>query len=144
MNEIENLLSEEIKDDISKLSSMKTGSDEKTKAISEIRELHKMRIEEIKANTEQIEKENQQELEADKHMLNAMIHDDEQAYREAQHKEQVKDRRINVAVQIGLAVVGWVVYDIWHRRGLKFEETGTITSPQTRNLISNMLPKLKR
>lgn len=36
-----------------------------------------------------------------------------------------------------------VAYGIWYHKGLKFEETGTVTSPMTRNLIVRMLPKKK-
>ena len=144
MNEIKDLLGVEIKSGITKLSSLKAGSDEKTKIIDQLSKLHKLRVEELKVEAECIEKENQQQLELDKHMFNTMVADDERAFKEAEIKDRRKDRVINVALQVGLAVVGWVTYDIWHRRGLRFEETGTITSPQTRNLISNMLPKLKR
>lgn len=144
MNEIKDLLGAEIKSDITKLSSLKAGSDEKTKIIDQLSKLHKLRVEELKVEAECIEKENQQQLEVDKYMLNTMVADDERAFKEAEIKDRRKDRAINVAVQVGLAVIGWVTYDIWYRRGLRFEETGTITSPQTRNLISNMLPKLKR
>lgn len=40
-------------------------------------------------------------------------------------------------------IVPIVAYGTWYNRGLKFEETGTVTSPMTRNLISRMLPKKK-
>ena len=66
---------------------------------------------------------------------------EEKADKEALRKDQNLDRWIGLGVQVGLAVGGWLVYDIWNRRGLKFEETGTITSPWTRNLVSRMLPK---
>lgn len=36
-----------------------------------------------------------------------------------------------------------VAYGIWYHKGLRFEETGTVTSPMTKNLIARMLPKKK-
>lgn len=59
----------------------------------------------------------------------------------SQREEHRKDRIVNVLTQAGLAVGGWFCYDIWHRRGLKFEETGAVVSQWTRNLMSKMLPK---
>lgn len=60
---------------------------------------------------------------------------------ETQTKEHRKDRIVNVVTQVGLAVGGWVVYDAWYKRGLKFEETGSLTTTWIRNLISKMFPK---
>lgn len=36
-----------------------------------------------------------------------------------------------------------VAYGIWYHKGLKFEETGTVTSAMTKNLIARMLPRKK-
>lgn len=36
-----------------------------------------------------------------------------------------------------------VAYGVWYHKGLKFEETGTVTSTMTKNLIARMLPKKK-
>ena len=118
MDEIKELLSEEIQDEIKNLSGLETGSEEKSKAINDLSKLHNLRIEELK-----IESEN--------------------AFKEAERKDRIKERVIGVAVQVGLAIGGWIAYDIWHSRGLKFEETGTVTSPWTRNLMSKMAPKNK-
>ena len=66
---------------------------------------------------------------------------EELALKRTQIREQKLDRWIAMGVQIGLALIGILAYDGWYRRGLKFEETGSVTSPMTRNLISKMLPK---
>lgn len=68
-------------------------------------------------------------------------HEKEMEMKENQIKEMALDRWVNLGIQVGLTLVGIVAYDCWYRRGLKFEETGTITTPMTRNLISKMLPK---
>lgn len=118
MNEIKELLSEEIEESIKSLSGLEEGSDKRSKAIDEVTKLHNMRMEEIKANAE---------------------HEENHKKR----KDEKIDRFINVGLQVVTFVGGLVAYDIWHRRGLRFEEEGTITSPHTRNLISRMLPGKK-
>ena len=116
MDEIKVMLDEEIKAEIEKLNTLDAGSDEKSKAVEDLTKLYKLKIEEQKAAMEQAEQL-------------------------ARRKEVNADRIINIGLQVGLAVGGWIVYDVWHRRGLKFEEEGTITSPWTRNLMSKMFPK---
>jgi hypothetical protein len=116
MDKNKELLSETIKEGITNLSKLEDGSDAKRKAVDDVAKLYSLKIEEDRLAVEREDKE-------------------------AQHKDLNRDRWINAGVQVGLAICGWLAYDIWYRRGLKFEETGTITSPQTRNLISKMLPK---
>ena len=119
----QNLLDEVIVDEIKNLSVMETGSQQKSKAVEDLTQLYKLKIEEAKIK--QAERDRLEEKE----------------FRETQAKSQFLDRCINVGLQIGLAVGGWIAYDIWNRRGLRFEETGTITSQWTRNLLSKMVPK---
>lgn len=144
MDEIKNLLDEQIKSEISGLSSLTTGSDEKSKAVNDLTKLYQARIDEIKAETALLEHRDRHELERDKHYLESQLSDEERRLKEAEYKSRNLDRWLGFGIQAGLAVLSIVSYDIWHRRGLKFEETGTITSPQTRNLISSMLPKFKK
>lgn len=116
MDEIKVMLDEEIKAEIEKLKSLDAGSDGKSSAVDDLTKLYKLRIEEQKAEMER---------------------EEQNARRDAEKAE----RMINIGLQVGLAVGGWIVYDMWHRRGLKFELEGTVTSPWTRNLMSKMFPK---
>lgn len=134
MDDLREMLGEEIKAEIQNLSELEPGSDEKSKAIDELSKLYRLKIEEIKADAEREDARTRNELEREK--LNLEIE-----RKESQRKADKLDRWLNVGVQAGLGVISLIAYDIWHRRGLKFEETGTVTSPQTRNLISKMLPK---
>ena len=134
MDEIRDLLGEEIKDEIENLSSLDAGSEAKSKAIEDIAKLYRLRIEEIKAETEKTDAQKRVELEE-------LKRGDAIKSEELQRENQKIDRWVNVGLQAGLMVGGWIVYDIWHRRGLKFEESGTITSPWTRNLMSKMFPR---
>lgn len=65
----------------------------------------------------------------------------ESEYKINQLNEQKIDRLVNLGTQVGLSILSIIAYDIWYRRGLRFEEKGTITSPMTRNLLSKILPK---
>lgn len=96
--------------------------------------LYKLKIESDKNETERLKNEADFDLTEDKNRK-------EEDFRAEQLKEQKTDRFVNIGLQVGLTILGIVSYDIWNRRGLKFEETGTITSPMTRNLFSKMLPK---
>ena len=123
MDQIKEKLDEEIEQEIQELAELEAGSDAKAKAIDGVTKLYKLKLDEIEAETRRKESENEKEL------------------KEAQRKDANRGQWISVAVQVGLAFAGWICYDIWHRRGLKFEETGTVTSPWTRNLMSNMKPR---
>lgn len=134
---IKEQLGEEIEAKLKELSYLDVSNDKHSKATDDLTKIHKMRIEEIKAETEREKVLLDHELETKKLAI-------EEEAKKADRKSQVLDRCLNVAIQAGLAIGGWVAYDIWHRRGLRFEETGTITSPLTRNLVSSMLPKFKK
>ena len=54
---------------------------------------------------------------------------------------QAKERRLDILLQVGLAFGSLVAYDVWYRRGLKFEETGVLRSPWIKNLVSRMFPR---
>lgn len=123
MDQIKQKLDEEIEQEIQELSELEAGSEAKAKAIDGVTKLYRLKLDEVEVTTKRRESENQKELE------------------EAKRKDANKSQWIGIAVQVGLAVAGWIAYDIWHRRGLKFEETGTVTSPWTRNLMSNMKPR---
>ena len=127
MAEIKDLLAEKLKEDIQNLSKLDAGTEAKAKAIDGIATLYRLRIDEMKAETDRIERWDQRES--------------DRAHKDEQRKDQKLDRWLNVGVQVGLALISCIAYDIWHRRGLRFEETGTISSPMTRNLVSKMTPK---
>ena len=134
MDQIKEKLGEELESEIDELSEMDAGSDAKAKAIDGIAKLYRLKIDEIEAEAKRNEIRERLELEK-------KAKDEERELKVIQRADANKDRWINIAVQVGLAVAGWVAYDIWYRRGLKFEETGTVTSPWMRNLMSKMQPR---
>lgn len=100
--------------------------EDKAKALTNVTELYKLRVEDSKLEQAKNEKLSEQDV------------------REAQLKGQKIDRWINLGLQIGLTVGGWLMFSMWQRREMKFELEGTPTTPMFRNILSQMTPKLKR
>lgn len=124
---IQEELNDVIEREIRNVSTLGTGTKEKSDAVRDLSELYRLRIEEAKVEVDRIDRKKQREAEI--------------RYRCEQSRSQAIDRWVNVGLQLALAVGGLMAYDVWYRRGLKFEETGTITSPMTKNLISRMIPR---
>lgn len=144
MDEIKKKLEAEIKSEISDLSKLKPGSEEKSKAITDLTKLNQSRIDIMKAETALLEHKDRHELERDKHFLECQTRDDDQRLKEAEYKSKNIGQWIMFGGQALMTVTTMIAYNYWFKKGLKFEETGTITSPHNRNLISNMLPKFKK
>lgn len=117
------LLDEVIVEEIQNLSNLDSGSSEKSSAVEDLTNLYKLKIEEAKIEQSKVERSEDMDL------------------KQTQLKSQAFERWLNIGVQVGLAIGGWIAYDVWNRRGLRFEETGTITSHMNRNLFSRMLPR---
>lgn len=150
--EIKEKLGEEIKNQIDNLSSLEPGSEEHCKAIDSLAKLYRLKIDDDKNEIDDDEKHNRRVMDGEQRVIDAElkekqinadieIRERELELKEDQHREEVKSRWINAGVQVGLTLLGIIAYDIWNKRGLRFEEQGSITSPQTRNLYSKMLPK---
>lgn len=111
MSENQTRLEKEIERLLKELKALDPSTVEYSTVASRLDTLYKLSIENLKADTEKVERK--------------------------------KDRIANVGVQAGLAIGGWIAYDIWNRRGLNFEKTGTVGSMWVRNLIGKMLPAKK-
>lgn len=117
------LLDEVIEKEIQEISALNIGADDRADLIEELNQLYKLRIEEAKIEQARLEKYEEKEM------------------KQAQLKSQSLDRWVNIGLQVGLTLASLIAYNIWFNRGLKFEETGTVASPMTRNLMSKMLPR---
>ena len=136
MADIQGLLDGVIETKIQDLGSLTSGSDEEKAAIQSLATLHKLRIEEIKAQTE-----------ADEHALKERelnCKDADRAHEEALQERQVKAQMIERYVRFGVdaanLVLPLVFYGIWMNRGFKFEETGAFTSTTFKNLLNRFRP----
>lgn len=114
MAEIKKLLDDAIETEIIYLNSL-SDVDNKSEVIKNLAVLHKLRIDEIKT-----------EMETDE-----------------RHERRFLDKEINDA-RMGIAVLELVLplifYNIWMKRGLRFEETGTFTSQTFKNLFNRFKP----
>lgn len=67
-------------------------------------------------------------------------------YKANVEKQKITEERwfkvATIATQLAIAVGGWILYDKWSARGMKFEETGHVSSKWTQNLNSKMTPKI--
>lgn len=123
---IKELLDEEIKTELSELSSFDTGSKEKSEAIDSLIKLYKLRIEENRTELDYIDKINEHTL--------------DEKFKSVQMSEQVKDRYIKLGIAAAELVLPMIFYAVWMHRGFKFEETGTYTSTTFRGLFSRFRP----
>ena len=125
MAEIKSMLDNEIENEIENLSSLEEG-EEKSRAIKDLAQLHKLRIDEIKTEAEVAEKRDRLE------------------YDERVKMEQAKENKIDRWVKIGTAAAELgaplLFYGIWMNKGFKFEETGSFTSTTFKNLLSRFRP----
>lgn len=141
--ELRSLLDEEIKRQIEDLSSLESGSKEKSVAIEDLAELYKLRIEETKTQLEYEEKRERRSMESDKVDDDARIHAYEEELKRDQLTEQVKERYFRVGIAAAEIVLPMIFYAFWMRKGFKFEETGTYTSTTFKGLFSRFRPTKK-
>ena len=69
--------------------------------------------------------------------------EEERELKKAQHKDMMLDILAKAGIAIGTVALQWIFYDRHDIRHLKFEETGTCCSPQTKGLSSRMIPDFK-
>lgn len=136
MAEIKSLLDGVIEQEIQNVESLNSGSDEKSAAIRDLATLHKLRIEEIKAETEA------EELSLKERELNSK--DADRSYEEELQSRQTRGQTIDRCVKACIDVAGLVLplicYGIWMNKGFKFEETGSFTSTTFKNLLNRFRP----
>lgn len=123
------LLEEEIKAEIKRLESLKSGSQEHTTAVDSLTKLYKLKLEEDKNTYERLDKIENREI--------------DQESKTAQMAESVKDRYFRFGMAAAELVLPLMFYGVWMRRGFKFEQDGTFTSQTFRGLFSRFRPTKK-
>lgn len=151
---IKELLNEEIAAEIQAISSLNSGSEEKSKAIEDLAKLYRLRIEETKSELDAEDKRSRRTLESEanvreneikKSQLDEQIKSDvqDEQYKRSQLDEQVKDRYFKLGIAAAELLIPLMFYGIWMRKGFKFEETGTYTSTTFRGLFNRFRPTKK-
>ena len=154
MAEIKSLLDEVIEAEIAYVGSLSPEDEKKSKAIQHLADLHKLRIDEIKAKTDADEKRLRRAMDSKQHRAELTLKerqadDDEAAraneeqFKQHQLNDQVIDRYVRIGVATAELVLPLVFYGVWMKRGLKFEETGTFTSQTFKNLFNRFKPTRK-
>lgn len=137
MADIQGLLDGVIETKIQDLGPLSSGSDEEKTAIQNLATLHKLRIEEIKAETEAEEKKERREMDSEQRKADRTREEESQT---RQARDQMIDRCMRAGVAVGELVLPLVFYGIWMNRGFKFEETGAFTSTTFKNLLNRFRP----
>ena len=151
---IKELLNEEIAAEIQAISSLDSGSEEKSKAIEDLAKLYRLRIEETKSELDAEDKRSRRTLESEanvreneikKSQLDEQIKADvqDEQYKRSQLDEQVKDRYFKLGIAAAELLIPIMFYGIWMRKGFKFEETVTYTSTTFRGLFNRFRPTKK-
>ena len=151
---IKELLNEEIAAEILAISSLPSGSEEKSKAIEDLAKLYRLRIEETKSELDAEDKRSRRTLESEanvrendikKSQLDEQIKADvqDEQYKRSQLDEQVKDRYFKLGIAAAELLIPLMFYGNWMRKGFKFEETGTSTSITFRGLFNRFRPTKK-
>lgn len=155
MEETKDLLEKQIETVFGELSEYsEEDHDERKRLVQDVlAPLYKLKIEELKVqadynikfdqreeDSKRADKEFEYKIEQDKLAQENL--EAEMEFKKKQAKTQRLEKWIEIAVQAGITVGGLIAYDIWNKRGLRFEETGTITSPHNRGLIGKMMPKI--
>ena len=151
---IKEFLNQEIAAEIQAISSLDSGSEEKSKAIEDLAKLYRLRIEETKSELDAEDKRSRRTLESEanvreneikKSQLDEQIKADvqDEQYKRSQLDEQVKDRYFKLGIAAAELLIPIMFYGIWMRKGFKFEETGTYTSTTFRGLFNRFRPTKK-
>lgn len=135
-NSIKELLNEEIAEEIQALSTLTSGSKEKSTAIDDLTKLYKLRIEENKSEWDADEKYNRRMMEDESNVR-------ENEVKRVQIAEQVKDRYFRLGIAAAELMIPLMFYGVWMKNGFKFEETGTYTSTTFRGLFNRFRPTKK-
>ena len=135
MVEIKKLLDDAIETEINNLNSA-SDADKKSEVIKNLAALHKLRIEEIKTETEIEER-------SERRIMDKENHENDASFKEIQLHENTLDRYVKVGIAAAELVLPLMFYGVWMRRGLRFEETGTFTSQTFKNLFNRFKPTRK-
>ena len=120
---MEELMEETIVREIANLENLTPGSKEHTTAVNAVATLYKLKLQEDELQ----EKKDRRDMDA--------------AIRESDEEFKKKDRlmeKIKLGVGVAEVILPLVFYGSWLKKGLKFEETGSITSTTFRNFVSKL------
>lgn len=144
MAEIKTLLDDVIETEISNLKTLPVKDERRGDVIRDLVSLHKLRIEEIKAQADVEEKSERREMDSRQREEELAAKDADRTREEENQARQLREQKIDRYVRTGVAaaelILPLVFYGIWMKRGFKFEESGVYSSTTFRNLFSRFKP----
>lgn len=144
MAEIKTLLDDVIETEISDLRDLPSGDERRSAAIRELVSLHKLRIEEIRAQADVEEKSERREMDNKRQEVELTARDVDRNREDEAQARQLREQKIDRYVRTGVAaaelILPLVFYGIWMKRGFKFEESGVYSSTTFKNLFNRFKP----
>lgn len=126
---------------------------DENKTVNRIETLHKLRMQELEYEAELAKEAERRAIESEQHNQDGLLKEKQidleaedrnrkMDIEQEQIKLEKKGKMIDTCVHVGIAVASIVAYNHWFKGGLRFEETGSYTSPMVKGLFNRMLPKL--
>lgn len=115
--------------------------EERKKIIDNLSTLYRLKLDETRLDGEYERDLHKFEFDRKQYEDDKASKEDEKRYRDNQAREEKIDKYIEFGIKGGTTVLMIIAYDIWYRRGLRFEETGTVSTRMTQNLIGKLIPR---
>ena len=115
--------------------------EERKKIIDNLSTLYRLKLDETRLDGEYDRDLHKFEFDRKQYEDDKASKEDEKRYRDNQAREEKIEKYIEFGIKGGTTVLMIIAYDIWYRRGLKFEETGTVSTRMTQNLIGKLIPR---
>ena len=152
--EIREMLEEEIKSEITNLSTLTPGEENHSTAVESLSKLYRLRLDELKVVLDDEEKYNRRMMDIDRQKLDCdvrekqfkhdiQVQEQETLLKKDQLTEQIKDRYFRLGLEVAGIILPLMFYASWMSKGFKFEETGTFTSTTFRGLFNRFRPTKK-
>lgn len=126
-------LEELIEKELDELKNLEEGS-EKDDKINNVSKLYKLYID------EKIHEETDSEA-YERRLLDEKKQEADVEAAKNTEKNHILEIAVNGIVAVGTTLIGIVAYNHWFHKGLKFEETGSITAQMNRGLLNKLTPK---
>lgn len=115
--------------------------EERKKIIDNLSTLYRLKLDETRLDGEYERDLHKFEFDRKQYEDDKASKEDEKRYRDNRAREEKVDKYIEFGIKGGTTVLMIIAYDVWYRRGLKFEETGTVSTRMTQNLIGKLIPR---
>lgn len=138
---IEDKLNEAIERHLDEMESLGVGSEEMSKAIKAVAQLHALKIEEEKVSIENRKITNDETVQSAKSIMDVQNNSFEQIMRDEEMKERKRDRFFRLGVAAAEIILPLAVYTGLAMLGFAREFDGVITSDTLKRVLNTAKPK---